>query len=209
MNESRSVFRLPPTKPRHIRGDRISLTDPVSLRQSIHMHIHRSTQDAVSILARTRSANYFIKLVSFVSDYETIHMATLVSVRRIGPNADVCLVGCSALWSHHGDVHPADGGRKHLWNVSKFIADFMAQWPIRQPSSYWSLCCYSNNDSEGSIDVSNVTKFLKTEAPRIVDSLLTFFFEVLTFQLTLVLNLSNANSSEGVNICNIPEKNII
>jgi hypothetical protein len=34
------------------------------------------------------------------------------------------------------DHHPDDGVSKHLWNVSKFLPDFTAQEPRRQPSSY-------------------------------------------------------------------------
>jgi hypothetical protein len=36
---------------------------------------------------------------------------------------------------HQGDC-PDDGDSKYLWNVSKFVTDYMVQQPRRQPSSY-------------------------------------------------------------------------
>jgi len=44
MNESQAVLLVPRSKPRHIHGDRISLTDPVTHGWSIHtQHIHTPT----------------------------------------------------------------------------------------------------------------------------------------------------------------------
>ena len=44
MNESQAVLLVPRSKPRHIHGDRISLTDPVTRGWSIHtQHIHTPT----------------------------------------------------------------------------------------------------------------------------------------------------------------------
>jgi hypothetical protein len=39
-----------------------------------------------------------------------------------------CLLGCCD--------RPDDGGSKHLWNVGKFLPDYMTQQPRRRPSLY-------------------------------------------------------------------------
>jgi hypothetical protein len=42
-----------------------------------------------------------------------------------------CFTGACCL--HH---HPEDESSQHFWNVSKFLPDYNAQQPRRQPSSY-------------------------------------------------------------------------
>jgi hypothetical protein len=51
-----------------------------------------------------------------------------------GEYEDGCLLGCCR-------IRPDDGGRKHLWNVGKFLPDYVAQQHSRQPYSE----CYQFN----------------------------------------------------------------
>jgi hypothetical protein len=95
-----------------------------------------------------------IMLISLGSPnhFYTFHLQVGISVCLFWVIEPSCLVEVywcfrgTCCFNHQGH-HPDNVGNKYIWNVSKFLPDYMMLQPWRQPSSYlllllsWNFLC--------------------------------------------------------------------
>jgi hypothetical protein len=85
----------------------------------------------------TVSSARWIQSTNSHTEHDCLLGCCMVQSRRKWPVFQRCLLPPTSGWS--GTHCPADGGSMHIWNVGKFLQDYIEQHPKRQLSSYLLL----------------------------------------------------------------------